>query len=44
MSFHVKMTVDEENAAKVDFMNDSKNNIKYAKEFNPLVTGSLKAY
>ena len=42
MSFHVKMTVDEETAAKVDFMNDSKKGIKYPKEFNPLVTGSLR--
>lgn len=42
MSFHVKMTVDEETAAKVDFMNDSKRGVKYAKEFNPLVTGAIK--
>lgn len=42
MSFHVKMTVDEETASKVDFMGDSKKGIRYPKEFNPLVTGSLK--
>ena len=42
MSFHVKMTVDEETASKVDFMNDAKKGIRYAKEFNPLVTGALK--
>ena len=42
MSFHVKMTVDEETSSKVDFMGDSKKGIRYPKEFNPLVTGSLK--
>ena len=42
MSFHVKMTVDEETAAKVDFMGDAKKGIKYPKEFNPLVTGAIK--
>ena len=42
MSFHVTMTVDEENAAKVNFMEDSKKGIRYPKEFNPLVTGNLK--
>ena len=42
MSFHVQMTVDEENASKVNFMDDSKKGIKYPKEFNPLVIGSLK--
>lgn len=42
MSFHVKMTVDEETAAKVDFMGDAKKGIKHTKEFNPLVIGSLK--
>lgn len=42
MSFHVSMTVDEENAAKVDFLNDSKKGIKYAKEFNPMISGRIK--
>ena len=42
MSFHVKMTVDEETAAKIDFMGDAKKGVKYPKEFNPLVTGALK--
>lgn len=42
MSFHVQMAVDQETAAKVDFMNDSKKGIKYAKEFQPMITGSFK--
>lgn len=42
VSFHVQMTVDQETAAKVDFMNDSKKGIKYQKEFNPLITGAIK--
>lgn len=42
MSFHVSMSVDEETAAKVDFLNDSKKGIKYAKEFNPMISGRIK--
>lgn len=42
MSFHVEMTVDQETAAKVDFMNDAKNKIKHQKEFNPMITGKVK--
>lgn len=42
MSFHVDMAVDQETAAKVDFVNDAKNKIKYAKEFQPMVVGKLK--
>lgn len=42
MSFHVEMTVDQETAAKVDFMNDAKNKVKHAKEFNPMITGKVK--
>lgn len=42
MSFHVEMTVDQETASKVDFMNDAKNKVKHAKEFNPMITGKVK--
>jgi len=42
MSFHVEMTVDQESAAKVDFLNDSKKGIKYPKEFNPMISGKIK--
>lgn len=42
MSFHVQMAVDEETAAKVDFMGDAKKGIRYAKEFQPMVVGKIK--
>lgn len=42
MSFHVSMAVDEETAAKVDFMGDAKKGIKHSKEFQPLVVGKIK--
>lgn len=42
MSFHVAMAVDEETAAKVDFMGDAKKGIKHSKEFQPLVVGKMK--
>lgn len=42
MSFHVAMAVDEETAAKVNFLTDAKNGIKYAKEFNPMISGRVK--
>jgi hypothetical protein len=42
MSFHVEMTVDQETSAKVDFMNDAKNKVKHAKEFNPMIMGKVK--
>ena len=42
MSFHVTMAVDEETAAKVDFMNDAKKGIKHQKEFQPMITGKIK--
>lgn len=41
-SFHVEMTVDQENAAKVNFMTDAKQGIKYPKEFNPMLSGKMK--
>lgn len=42
MSFHVSMTVDEESAAKVNFMTDIKSGVKYPKEFNPMISGKIK--
>lgn len=42
VSFHVSMTVDEQTASKVDFMNDSKSGIKHSKEWQPMITGSAK--
>lgn len=42
ISFHVQMTVDEETAANVDFMNDAKKGVKHNKEFNPMVPGKVK--
>lgn len=42
MSFHVQMAMDEETAAKADFMNDAKKGIKHAKEFQPMITGKIK--
>lgn len=42
MSFHVAMTVDEENASKVNFLTDAKNGVKYPKEFNPMISGKIK--
>jgi len=41
MSAHVSMTVDEETAAKVDFMKDA-GKIKYQKEWQPLIMGKSK--
>ena len=42
MAFHVAMTVDEENASKVNFMKDAAQGIKYPKEFNPMISGRIK--
>jgi len=42
VSFHVSMTVDEQTASKVDFMNDSKSGIKHQKEWQPLIVGQAK--
>lgn len=42
MAFHVAMTVDEENASKVNFLKDAAQGIKYPKEFNPMISGRIK--
>ncbi len=42
MSFHVEMAVSLEDASKVNFMKDGISGIKYAKEFQPMVTGKMK--
>jgi hypothetical protein len=42
MSFHVAMAVDEQDAAKVNFLKDSKEGIRYAKEFQPMIVGKIK--
>lgn len=41
-SFHVSMTVDEETAAKANFMQDAAKGVKYQKEWQPLVMGKSK--
>ncbi len=42
MSFHVEMAVDQETASKVNFLKDTKDGIKYSKEFQPMVAGKSK--
>ena len=42
MSCHVSMAVDEETAAKVNFMEDTKKGIRYPKEWQPLIMGKSK--
>lgn len=42
VSCHVGMTVDEETAAKADFMRDAERGIKYPKEWQPLIVGRSK--
>ncbi len=42
MSFHVEMAVDQETASKVNFLKDTKDGIKYSKEFQPMITGKSK--
>lgn len=42
ISCHVSMAVDEETAAKVNFMEDTKRGIRYPKEWQPLIMGKSK--
>ena len=42
MSFHIKLAMDEENAAKSDFMKDSKEGKKYPKEWHAMIMGQAK--
>jgi hypothetical protein len=42
MSCHVAMSVDEETAAKADFMKDTQKGIKHQKEWQPLIMGKTK--
>lgn len=42
VSFHVKMTMDEETAATANIVRDAKAGIKYPKEWLPLITGQAK--
>lgn len=42
MSFHISMTLDEETAAKSNFMEDTKKGIKYPKEWQPMIYGKAK--
>lgn len=41
-SSHIAMNLDEETAAKANFMVDSQKGIKYAKEWQPLIMGKSK--
>lgn len=42
MSCHISMTLDEETAAKSNFMQDSAKGVKYPKEWQPLIMGKTK--
>lgn len=42
MSFHISMNIDEETAAKADFMKDTQKGIKYPKEWQPMLYGKTK--
>ena len=42
MAFHINMSVDQETATRVNFMEDSKKGIKHPKEWMPMVTGQAK--
>jgi hypothetical protein len=42
VSSHISMAVDEETAAKANFMTDAQKGIKYAKEWQPLIMGKSK--
>ena len=42
MSCHVTMTLDEQTAAKANFMEDTKKGIKYPKEWQPMIMGAGK--
>ena len=42
LSCHVSMAVDEETAAKVNFMQDTQKGIRYPKEWQPLIMGKSK--
>jgi hypothetical protein len=42
VSSHISMTVDEETAAKANFMTDAQKGIKYPKEWQPLIMGKSK--
>lgn len=42
MSFHISMTVDEETAAKANFMADTAKGVRYPKEWQPLIMGKTK--
>lgn len=41
-SFHIAMTLDEANAAKANFMEDSKKGVKFPKEWQPMLMGQAK--
>jgi len=42
MSFHIAQALDEETAARANFMEDTKKGIKHAKEWQPLIYGKAK--
>ena len=42
VSYHIAMTLDEQTAAKADFMKDTAKGIKYPKEWQPMVMGQAK--
>ena len=42
MSFHISMNIDEETAAKADFMKDTQKGIKHQKEWQPMLYGKTK--